>query len=618
MNPELQTNFLTNYIRSLSEESRTEMRGDRYGFDRVIHELALADELIPVRLSFYRQGDDEISSPKKEAEHGVDQSFITRDGKQLFVFVLKDEVLSYRNWIEEKFESDLRRARDQDLTVPELVRVEDVCIVLGYNKDENEEGVESFDKFVKASPTKIGDKATLRFERWNLTTITEKVRQKLLAPSLLPENFFRRFTYLCWQVGDFAHGSPQWREVLIPDWREFLSSVLKSPVSERNIRLISVALIVLRSHGKQRGDGTPEPSFETGWLELVEWAVLSVWDVARKSDDKGVQQAAMEIWLNFYLVELENFYTKNIDFLATEHSLEIGGMALQEAASAYLAYWHLGRLGVFAMAVNEFSIIKADQSKAVVNELQPRIIEWIIRLLNANPSCQRPLLDIHHIEIFLVWRALMTCGRVNDVLGWFQTLFERLLFRRLGKAGCRVIDSGNSWESLFEYLATGEEPHGGFGKSSYLLLMILELLIGTPNQQGEELAVVIHHQLIQGKNEGGPKLPFKEQLELMGWVPPNNWGERILREGVTDGICMPVHFTGGEGDLALPRTLKKFIDRSRQEYPFNWPLGAPPSALVLACIKHISPLPSEFWRVGLFGQVIEKDQVKFEAGTAKA
>jgi hypothetical protein len=81
---------------------------------------------------------------------------------------------------------------------------------------------------------------------------------------------------------------------------------------------------------------------------------------------------------------------------------------------------------------------------------------------------------------------------------------------------------------------------------------------------------------------------------------------------------MPVHFTGGEGDLALPRTLKKFIDRSRQEYPFNWPLGAPPSALVLACIKHISPLPSEFWRVGLFGQVIEKDQVKFEAGTAKA
>jgi len=616
MTPESVTNFLTNYIRSLSEESRDEQRGPRFGFDRIIHELALADDLIPVRLSFYREGDGKLSQPKKEAEHGVDQSFVSRDGKQLFVFVLKDEVLSYRNWIAENFDSDLRRARDQDLTVPELARVEEVCVVLAYNKDEDEEGVESFDKFVNASDSKIGGKATLRFERWNLTRVTEKARQKLLTPSLLPESFFRHFTYLCWQVGDFAQGSPQWNEVLIPDWREFLSSVLTFPASERTIRLVSVALIVLRSHGKRRDDETVEPSFETGWLELVEWATLAVWDIARKVDDKAARKAAMEIWLEFYLAELERFYSENVELLSTEHSLEVGGGMLQEAASAYLAYWHMGRLGVLAMAVSELRANMEGDSKAKLGEIQLRFTDWIVQLLNANPSCQRPLLDIHHVEIFLVWRALTVCGRVNDILGWFRSLFERLLIRRLGKAACRVIDYGNSWEALLEYLATGEEPHSGFGKSSYLLLMLLEMLLGTPDHHGEGLAVVIHNQLILGRNEDGPTLPFKERLELMGWVPPDNWGERILGEHVSDGICLPTHFSGDDGELALTRTLRSFIDQTRQAYPFELPIGVPPSALVLACIKHVSPLPSEFWRAGLFGAKTSAEQTNVGAASA--
>ena len=97
------------------------------------------------------------------------------------VFVLKDEVLSYRNWIAERFEDDLRRARDQDLTTPELIRVEEVAIVLAYNKDDDEEGVESFEKFERASDPKIAGRAAVKFERWNLTTITEKVRARSMS-----------------------------------------------------------------------------------------------------------------------------------------------------------------------------------------------------------------------------------------------------------------------------------------------------------------------------------------------------------------------------------------------------------------------------------------------------
>lgn len=601
MAPESVTNFLTAYIRSRSEETRQEAKGPRYGFDRVIHELALSDDLIPVRLSFYRQGENELSRPKKEPEHGVDQSFISRDGKRLSVFVLKDEVLSYRNWIRERFEDDLRRARDQDLTTPELSQVKDVAVVLAYNKDDDEEGIESFEKFVRSSDGKIAGRATLTFERWNLTTITERVRTKLLTPSLLPETFFRQLTYLCWQVGDFTHGSAQWREVLVPGWKEFLASVLKAPVTERSVRLVSVALIVLRQHGKRCDGGSLHPSFETGWLDLVEWAVLAVWQGFPEIDDKDAKKAAGEIWFNFYLRELEQFYTDNAEYLCIEHSLEVPAGTLNEAASAYLAYWHLGRLGILAMAASELSPPVGHDLRPKAEKVLAKVANWIVQLLNGNPACQRPLLDIHHIEIFLVWRALAILGRYDDLLAWFHDLFQRLLLRRLGKAGCRVIDCRNSWDALFEYLASNEEPHAGFGRSSYLLLMLLELCLGVPERRGEDLLAVIYKQLIQGQNSDGTQLPLKETVELMGWGPPGDWHLRILREPVLDGVCLPTHFTNGEGELAIQVTLKKFIENGRKEYPLNVSTGGPTSIFVLACLKHASPLPSEFWRASLFG-----------------
>jgi hypothetical protein len=224
-----------------------------------------------------------------------------------------------------------------------------------------------------------------------------------------------------------------------------------------------------------------------------------------------------------------------------------------------------------------------------------------VRLLNTNPSCSRPLLDIHHVEIFLVWRAFIQCGRWNDALNWFHTLFERLLYRRLGKAGCRVIDYGNSWETLFEFLATGEEPYAGFGKSSYLLLMLMELCLGAPDKDGDGLADVMHRQLIHAENGDGEKFPFKEQVHLMGWIPPANWSERILAGRVNDGVSLPAYFSLSADETAFPSALRRFIENSRKESPVVLLPATPPSALVLACQKHVSALPNEFWRGPLFG-----------------
>jgi hypothetical protein len=611
MTPEIISDFLTGYIRSLSEETRNEKKGPRYGFDHIIYELAQTMGLVPNRLSFYRQAEGELAKPKKEPEHGVDLAFVNADRTRLVIFVLKDEVLSYRNWTEVRFDYDLRRARDQDITVPELIPVKEVCVILAYNKDDDEEGIESFDKFVKSSGTKIGDRARLTFERWNLTTIVEKVQSSLLTPSLLPENFFKRFTYLCWQVNDFEHGSPQWREVLLPDWQEFLSSVLTSPVTERSIRLVSVALVILRSHGKKSKEGKERPSFATGWIDLAEWAALALWSAVRNLDSVSIKRGAYEIWVKFYLGELEQYYERNAELLAAEHSLELsgGGGLLNEGASAYLAYWHMGRLGILAMVANELRVTRKAEVSGALGKLAHKVANWIVGMLNANPSCHRPLLDVHHIEIFLVWRALIQCGRWDDALHWFNTIFERLLYRRLGKAGCRVIDYSNSWDSLFDYLATEEEPNEGFGKSSYLLLMILEIAVGAPEDKGLELAHAIHRQLIlglNGKNSDFEKLPFKETVELMGWLPPENWTERILRERVFDGVALPAHFTSGEDLQLFSKQIRDFVQNTRQLAKWGSLGGAPHSLYILSCMKRVSPLPSEFWRTPLYGTLKTK------------
>ena len=84
----------------------------------------------------------DLPQPKKEEEHGVDFAFLMQDRRELIIFVLKDEKLTYKNFDAHSFRTDLSRASAQDLTAPELAGVTAVRVVLAYNKSEDEEGVE--------------------------------------------------------------------------------------------------------------------------------------------------------------------------------------------------------------------------------------------------------------------------------------------------------------------------------------------------------------------------------------------------------------------------------------------------------------------------------------------
>lgn len=596
MTEESITTFVTGYLQSLAEETRPGKKGPQYGFDHVIFQIAQAEQWIPLRIAFHRGGMDTLPRPKKEAEHGIDLKFISQDRTELITFVLKGVPLTYSNWTGAGFDKDLRMASNEDLTLPEYIGVQKFRLILVYNKDEEEEGLEEYERFVKSRGKLVSDRPILVQERWNLDRLTEIVRQKLLfSPVLVPQRFFKALSYLCWQVADFSHGSAHWNEILIPDWKQILSDMLQSPVNERNVRIVIIALGILRSHGKN------EPAFETGWIELLEWAQLSAHNAILNIRDKKTIAAVNELWI-LYLQSLEEYYGRHEELLRVGHSLSAGRFgSFDGAAASYFAFWHMGRLGILALALMEIKSTGVD----AFDECLDRTISCLVATINANPACSRPLLDIHHIELYLFWLILSRFDRHDELAKYFLQLHDCLLHRRLGHGGVRLIDQSNSWESLLEYIATGQPTSEAFGRSSYLLQMLIEIFTNGLGDGGPPLLQAYYTHLIEGKGDDGKSFEFKEKVELQSWAPPTDWSERILVGSLAhEGICISIngYLDWQETDYTvLPQRVEEFIREARKQHPFEWRPGIPPSVLVLACILHKSPLPPDFWRAIMLG-----------------
>lgn len=601
MSTDVKTSFVTYYLRSLGERTRVEKTSTKFGFDWVVYNLALADDLIPYRLPFFRAGPTEVSKTKTEAEFGIDASFLSRDRKMLTIFVLKDEALSNATWTANDFDGDLRRASAPDLTPSEFRDLQKVKVVLAYNKDEDQTGIRLYDNLVRSLPPTIGEGVQLSFERWNLTVLADKVNEKLLTPSLLPQPFFSLFSYICSQFGDFSHGSDEWANQLVPNWRRFLQDLLKDQADERTLRLIPVALLILREHG------STNPTSETGWLDLAEWAMLTAWQVHQKTHNNSVKGAIYEMSLKLYLVEVERYYGAHAGELATEHSLEIGhaGNYLDPLVAAMAAFWHIGRIGLLALSFSELLPRTDQQQKQLRVAAMQKVANWLVGLLNANPAANRPLIDLHHIELYLIWKTLRQVKRVRDIAGWLHALHDYLMMRRAGAVPLPFVEGGNSIELVFEQVATGKRPPEFCDGSSVLLLCILELCFSLEGDERDELISKYYDQLVLGLTTDGGKIGKCEPIDLMAWMPPHDWVEKVLVQSLADaGESQTLEtFESAlvSGGAVLANRIKSFVDQSRSAKKTKFPDDLPVAAMILGCLKHRSPLPPEIWRLSVFG-----------------
>lgn len=590
--------FLTHYIVGLKERTRNEASGPKWGIDWVIYNLGQTLYGKPVRLPFVRQQQSDETKSKSEAEFGVDVSFLSSDKKTLTIFVLKDEVLTNKSWVSQGFHEDMAKAIAPDMEAAGLEEVNQVEVILAYNKDEHANGIELFDRFASSAPNRLADRADLSLKRWNLSDLVDLTLEHLLTPALLPQKFFGQLNYLCSQFADFPHGSDPWEQQLIPGWQRFVEDALADEHGPRGPALLPIALIILREHAKDN------PTVQTGWIDLLEWASIAMWRRFLASDDPKTRQHIHGFWISFYIVELDRFYTEHIDALATDNAIDsIGASSMVGAvASSMVAYWHIGRLGLLSLGCWENMVDESADQKAAKTRKLRSIASHLIRLHNANESAFRPILDIHHIEITLLMIALSNVGRHQDFGSITLNLVQRLYPRRLGYGELPFLDGGNSLSAVFEQVAENNESELLTTKSSYFVLVLMELVCVLEPSQRDDLLKSIHRRLVLGAMDEGPSGELSP-LNLFSWVPPNDWQEQVLKGYSTQGTAVsrgPLSDNVDATAEELFGELKHFVDLMRRTNNPDLILTVPVSALILASMRHQTPMPPEFWRTSAF------------------
>ena len=308
------------------------------------------------------------------------------------------------------------------------------------------------------------------------------------------------------------------------------------------------------------------------------------------------------MWIDFYIAELDRFYQQHSSNLAVEHSISLGegGFNIDAVAAAVVAFWHTAHLGVLALSHAERLGDPTDGPQAAKIDALKINANQLVSFLNANPAANRPLVDLNHIELFLIWKTLWQLGRTNDIYTWLQSLQRNLLVRRAGTITLPFIEGRNSLELVFEQAATGEKPPEFCDQSSMLLLCILEFCFSLEIEKRNELIARYYREIVLGQDSFGEQMKGRTPIDLMGWLPPEDWGHKILTKSLVDEgesqTVEPFKSPLGNDGSAVAARIESFVRQSRTTRKTQFPNGLPPSVIVLACLKHRSPLPAELWR----------------------
>lgn len=589
--------FITDYLDALKERTRAEKTGIAYGLDWVVYNLGLALGWQPVRLPFLRDSQAIAAKTKTESEFGIDLSFLADSGGTLRIFVLKDESLTYKNWIANNFDSDLRRASAPDLTHDEFPNVRHVIIILAYNKDDDNAGIQSYETLIKTIPNTIGANISLEVERWNLSRLSELVQAHLLTPELLPQNLSGLLSYICSQVADFEYGSEAWERQLVPNWRRFLRELDKGRDAETVMRIIPVTLVILERFKR----ATPDAAL--GWLDLMEWAMLRLWEKFPNLIEEKQKRVIFSIWIEFFVERYGLFLEEQAPILQVEHAVQTHHYGLPVPLDAVndscAVYWLLERIGIFFFSSVEF--LNNETGQETLRPIIQHVHQWISGAIICQPATLRPLLDLNHIAIYLVWHVLFVTKDFQTLNRFFCELAHRLFVRRIKPTAFPFIEGSNQLELVGEAVATHEIPPEFVDGTSYLVLMLMELCFSLQEKERDALLSILYNQVVEGKFSDGQKDNTAQPLHLQDWIPPDDWAIRIFREPVYDGTAITDPFFDFEGEKPVSERIKNYVTEIQKKHP-SLKLNVPSSAIILACVKYRSPLPAFFWRDILFCQ----------------
>lgn len=581
---ENKNSFITKYILSLSERSARTNNGDfKIGFDWIIYQYGFFKQWQPIRQPFLIENKDIPISHKTEREFGIDLSFYDKNNKEFIVFVLKAEKLTYPNWISKNFDSDMRMAiaPNLELTGIEIKEIKKYKIILVYNKPDDKGGIEQFNNTINSFPKQIYDnKIEVSFDRWNIDKLVLEITNNILIPDVLPNNLSGLLSYVTYLFNNVDYGTTAWDKQLLPNFKNFLDITFEKGVDERKVYLIPFALIVIK------GDKST-PNSKVAWIELIEWALLKLWDITLNVKDKNIKDIVNDIWYNFYIEELKSYFEINKDVLCSKNGILVNSscMDLIFINTVNSTYWHIGRLSLLAL-----SLVKIfDDNENILNDYN----NYLISVINNNHSVFYPLIDLHHIQLFMIFYMLYLGNKFDVYYNFMIDLLNYLIPRRLTNFNIPFIDSSNDLSIVALHITKQIKTKSSLNESSYLITMLLELCLIFEKEKAIDIIDKFFKNLIDENQNFNI-----ERINLVSWLPNKDWEESIFKKQVNTGIGLDTgNFSGFNEKKSKYDDIKTFIELSNKKDIDVSKLKCPITAYLLSCIKNNSPIPPAFWRV---------------------
>jgi hypothetical protein len=204
-----------------------------------------------------------------------------------------------------------------------------------------------------------------------------------------------------------------------------------------------------------------------------------------------------------------------------------------------------------------------------------------------------------------------SAGRGGEPFAGRGPADEPVARRRLVNLSRSVSPDRRNSQNRNPRYRSGEKPDEFCDTSTVYLTCLMEMVCALPVAQRNPLLEGIYRRLVLGRADCGTPMPNCEVIDLMTWIPPTDWADRVLTQSLDhEGECVTIQLASFDGKQPttgdeIADRLSTLVTETRKKRSFKWPEGLPMAVVILACCKHRSPLPPEFWRSSAFPQKVK-------------
>lgn len=319
------------------------------------------------------------------------------------------------------------------------------------------------------------------FERWDIYRLTELFSQYLFGEYLFTEEesirLFKRTLVLLdapdYDFSDFKQLVEKQTEKIY----DVQSRAFKKYFASMN--LLSVLII---HYSRENGNLYPA-------RECVTFLVLRVWAWILRSDlhnKKGVLKEFRKLLRIHYDLLDEYFQKMSIAVEEQDGLFSEAGKQFEPIGYPLRCFEHLGYLNYFLYARMWFPTFEQGPSQKKQQLLVNRQLEYLVKLINFNDGCSRPLIDRHSVPIVAtVLFFIRNKEFISDIKEHLSNLLEGILNNIviIKNTRDRFPELYNNIEQLVEFVATGERPKGYIDSSSLLITYIFDILALIGNEE---------------------------------------------------------------------------------------------------------------------------------------